>query len=501
MSRLYPTARLVGMIARKVLRPERCMVRNGKPCKACTEDIKLEKKIKELEIKIKKIYIKRRALRTAMNENHDSLIHKFPPEIASLIFIQCSPPIESIDIHFRPNPLYLGAVCQKWRQLAWATPELWTSLNIRSFSRDRAQLVREWLDRSASLPLDIKLLDDGDCDDQGQHDEVINILNKHSARWHNMHLNLWAEHLRCLSGSSQENILRRLALCLTYSLGRPKFSTFSMKSKPSPTDLTLRRVGLPYVDIVWNNLTTASVDDIGVDECFELIRRAPLLGTLKLHAINPSSDIFPIPTTRIVCPHLHSLELWEIKEQTVVAGILDSLFLPSLERWIHYLSSIPLHSIISFVGYLSSCLKIFKIGIDKCDYRQIPGLLSHLPSLEFLELRSVKKQPPTAELISLLCASAQYPLYLPHLQSLELVSEFYFAWESLPQIFALLRWRTLRVRVHTGVERFDDRKTRKELLELVDTGIDLSIINLHWRYNLLQEEPRLMHRSSSTFFT
>lgn len=198
----------------------------------------------------------------------------------------------------------------------------------------------------------------------------------------------------------------------------------------------------------------ASVDDIGVDECFELICQAPLLGTLKLCAINPSSNIFPIPSARIVHPHLHSLKLWEIKEQTVVAGILDSLCSPSLERWTHYESSIPLHSMVSFVRYLSSCLKIFKIGIDECDYCQIPRFLSYLPSLDFLELPSAKKKPPTAELISLLCASAQSPLYLPHLQSLELVSDFYFAWESLPQIFALSCWQTLRVRVHTGVECF-----------------------------------------------
>ena len=202
-------------------------------------------------------------------------------------------------------------MCQKWQQLAWATPELWTSLDIGSFNRDRAQFVRERLDRSGSLPLDIKLFNDGDCEDPKHHEEVINILNKHSARWHNIHLDLWAGHLRCLSSSSYENILRRLALCLAYSTGRPsKISTFS---KPSPTDLTLRRVGLPDVDIVWNNLTTALVDDIGVDECFELIHRAPLLGTLKLHAINSSSDIFPIPSARIVHPHLHSLALWESK--------------------------------------------------------------------------------------------------------------------------------------------------------------------------------------------
>ena len=90
-----------------------------------------------------------------------------------------------------------------------------------------------------------------------------------------------------------------------------------MKSKPSLTDLKLIRVGLPYIAIVWNNLTTAWVGYLSVDQCFELIHRAPLLDTLKLHAINPSSDTFPIPSKRIVHPHIHTLDLWEIKEETV----------------------------------------------------------------------------------------------------------------------------------------------------------------------------------------
>jgi Mg2+ and Co2+ transporter CorA len=47
---------------------------DGKPCSACTEDIELEKEIKELEDQIEKMHTKRRALRTVMNENHDQLI-------------------------------------------------------------------------------------------------------------------------------------------------------------------------------------------------------------------------------------------------------------------------------------------------------------------------------------------------------------------------------------------------------------------------------------------
>jgi hypothetical protein len=249
-----------------------------------------------------------------------------------------------------------------------------------------------------------------------------------------------------------------------------------MNSKPSPTDLTLTRFGLPYVDIVWNNLTVASVHDIGIDECFELIRRAPLLETLTLEAINDSSSGFPIPNTRIILPHLHLLELSKIREGRL-ARILDSLSLPSLEKWIYNQSPFLLDNMISFVGYFSStCLKIFKISVDQVDCHQAARSLSHLSSLEFLEFRTIEGPPPE-ELISLLCTSAESPLYLPHLQSLEFVCEFGFPWEFLPRIFALSRWQTLRVKVNTHQSQYVFYSEHAKLiLELVDKGFDLSVV-------------------------
>ena len=469
------------MVARKILRPEQCVVLDGKPCRACTEDIELEKEKKELEIKIKKIYIRRRAIRTAMNENHDPFIHKFPPEVASHIFIQYSPPSERFDRPHRNSPLYLGAVCQKWRQLAWATPQLWSSFQIciPPSHPHQAQFILEWLDRSASLPLTIRLhsyIRHPENKDKDGRDEVINLLNKYSARWHDMHVELPAHLLERLSGSSQENILRRLVLHI-FNSPPSHVSKFSMKSKPSPTELTLKRVGLPYVDIVWNNLTMASVSDISVDDCFELIRRAPLLETLRLESIDPSSSVLPISNTRVICPHLRSLELLRIREKIVVTGILDSLCFPSLELWIYDNLSIPLDNMISFIEYSSSCLKIFKIDIYDLDYHQVTGLLPHLPSLEFLELRSAwVHEPPIAEVISLLCASAQSPLYLPYLKSLEFTYQYDFPWESLPQIFALPRWQSLRVRVKPSFKFAVDDKDIKLLLELGEKGFDFRVV-------------------------
>jgi hypothetical protein len=469
------------------------VVLDGKPwpCAACTEDIELEKEINELEKEINelesrvaKIYIRRRALRTTMNENHDPLIHQFPPEIASQIFIQCSPPSACFDKFKKSSPkcspLYLGAVCQKWRQLAWTTPDLWTSLLIGcrgKYNNDLPQLVNEWLERSASLPLTIMLKDRTEW--LYAHDEVINILNKHSARWHDMHFDLSARHLHRLSGSSERNQLHRLVLCHPLHSGRYDHSIFGMKSKPSPTDLTLFTVGLLFVNIAWDNLTVALVHDIGVDECIELIRRAPHLETLTLQEIKISSTIFPIPNTRIIHPSLHSLELSKIGEETLVAGILDSLCLPSLEKWIHDRSPFPLDNMLSFVECSSSCLKVFRISIDWNDYHQVIQFLSHLSSIEFLEL-CTGRRPPSEELFSYLCASAESPLYLPHLQSLEFVSEFHFNWKYLLHIFALSRWQSLKVRVKINRRlRLDDMEdqTARPLLELVDKGIDLTIFD------------------------
>jgi len=471
----------------KVLRPEQCAVLDGKPCAACTEDIELEKEMNELQIRVEKILIRRRTLRTVMNEIHDGLIHRFPPEIASHIFIQYTPPSALFNQDDGSSPLYLGAVCRKWRQLAWGTPRLWSSLLVGFCPRGRyncsnksdlLQLVAEWLQRSASLPLTIRFdhpIQEVHQGVDGVYQNVISILNKHSEKWYDMHFELPACHLHRLSGSPQGNMLRRLVLKNRHPTRDSDSSTFCMKSKPSPTDLTLMAVHLPYIDIICDNLTVATVGYMGIDECFELIRRAPVLESLSLSMIYASSRFFPIPNTRIILPHLRSLELSRIAEENV-AKILDSVCLPSLERCIYYQSPFPLDNMVSFIGRLPSRLKIFKISIDERNYHQLPALLYSLSSLESLELLNFTHRS-RGPLFDALSTSAQPPLFLPHLQSLEFGGRISSAvWECVLQIFALSHRQSLRVKINGrfGYYPFED-ETAKLLLELVDRGFDLSI--------------------------
>ena len=183
----------------KTLRPDRCIMSDGNPCSACTENIALEQELKDLQNVRGKIHIKQRTLRTAMNQNHDRLIQRFPPEIASRVFFHSSLASLRFDTYAKTNTLFLGAVCQRWRQLA--TPELWTSIHIGSkiiyqWTTNTKQLFTEWLERSATLRLTIRFLDPSNSESADEVYRVVtDLLNKHSARWYDIHLDLPTQRL------------------------------------------------------------------------------------------------------------------------------------------------------------------------------------------------------------------------------------------------------------------------------------------------------------------
>jgi hypothetical protein len=111
-------------------RPLTCGVLGSGPCAPCKERAIIRQKIKELEAEIMQLKAKHDFLATTMNAIHDPFIHKLPPEIGSHIFLFSLPTFDISDAFLVPGelmagPLGLGAVCRKWRQLAWATPNLW----------------------------------------------------------------------------------------------------------------------------------------------------------------------------------------------------------------------------------------------------------------------------------------------------------------------------------------------------------------------------------------
>lgn len=143
---------------RRVEAEDACVVLEGGPCSPCEERAAISDQIKQLKAKYDTIG-------TARNAIHDPFIHKLPPEIASHILRLSLPTLknrkdDAKGVHGQWQsilkewavPLKLGSVCRKWRELAWATPDLWTTLYIRikpsmTLSTAESLPVNGWADQ------------------------------------------------------------------------------------------------------------------------------------------------------------------------------------------------------------------------------------------------------------------------------------------------------------------------------------------------------------------
>lgn len=78
----------------------------------------------------------------------------------------CQPTEFRRDVTNHTPPLALGAICSAWRQIAWATPELWRYIYIRPSRWNyeiQREILKDWLIRSCTQPLAIvfRLVEEG----------------------------------------------------------------------------------------------------------------------------------------------------------------------------------------------------------------------------------------------------------------------------------------------------------------------------------------------------
>jgi hypothetical protein len=302
-------------------------VLKGGPCSACKEGAYIQDQIKQLEEEIIKLKAKQleHALGSRMNTIHDPFIHKLPPEISSHIFRLCLPTLDFDDFDLwteaatSTRVLRLGAVCRKWRHLAWATPNLWDTLYLtihpsteRSLAESLPDLLHEWLSRSGMRPLTI-FFRHFRCSDSPSYfsnestvktldsaaDLVIEVINLHSGRWRNLHLDVDADIPERLCGSVQPNQLFGLELKVT-GVTSPTHK-FIMKAKPFPTQLTLDNLSPTLIDIGWDNITRANLFDLSASECLEFLRRAPALEHCLIEPCDDPTVNFGTTTSIHVC--------------------------------------------------------------------------------------------------------------------------------------------------------------------------------------------------------
>ena len=186
---------------------ESCCAERGNGASAdgwnpCSQFASLQAQAQEVERTLLTLRAAQQSL--ISTDNHSPFIRDIPNEVVCIIFGFCHDPVtpkhsdseESQSQTRRFCMLTLGAVCKKWREIAWAIPELWTSLlmpdvpesasSSESFSL-QVELAKEWLSRAAKLPLSISLETPGQRKYSSEFNfdvgRLINFLNSYSRQW------------------------------------------------------------------------------------------------------------------------------------------------------------------------------------------------------------------------------------------------------------------------------------------------------------------------------
>ena len=481
----------------KTMQP--CLIGGRKPCLVCQEDIELQRTIQELQEK-------RRILRSQMNAIHDPFVLAFPPEISSQIFLLSmekwnykpyDAQTRNLDTILRklPTPFLLGTVCRGWRQLARATPHLWTTLSLTLAKPTKIflpQAVSDWLQLSGSLPLAIWIFYKWNKPSSQEIClPVIDIVNQHSKRWRKVVIrHIPPDYLNRFCGTSPPSSLYDLEVRNCRIDGPPESPLFRMNSKASPTNLIVQKIGFSANSIGWDNLLSLVMQDSTVEECMEIIQRAPLLESCTLLDFNPA--LSSIPKTIFRHMYLRMLDvLWDWGESFV--NLIDALECPSLE-YFSFKSNINhkvVDSLISLFKRSGSCLKELKLHglwdfqLTVEDFRR---LYNAVPNLQRLDLHWNEGDglATVGDLFQQLSSSApilegRTPRFLPHLESLTLhlrTLDFRSpagAGRHIPHIYSSPHRKILSLELSLMEIKNDDHASTK-LSNLIAKGINIRIL-------------------------
>ncbi|CAA7271214.1 unnamed protein product [Cyclocybe aegerita] len=404
-------------------------------CSACEELSSLDAQIADAQNLLRTLYLKRCQIKLRRNLHHDQLLRCLPIEVVSRIFVQClhTPPPPSLgedntyaaeDIQSRKSNLFafiLASVCQRWRQIAFSTPHLWTVVRVRVFSPSLTlypQMLSELLRRSGNLPLWLNVYEDRMEEKTWildlfrepvtyqrapifNPDPIFEAINHHISRVDTLQLRLFSERLTLLRGETP--ILCQL--CLLVLGNQHSSTTFRLaNAMPSP-----QRVNIDYVPYA----------AIGIENI--------VMRTIDFNSLDP--QIFTLSALQTLI-----LELGRHGQRMVLSRLLT----PALQT-LHTHADLP--TITSLITHSQCALQKLDIDLDDATLLQMIDLVAMIPSLVELSASHVNIQDVIFELLAATASigedSPPNEVFLPNLRVLHLRGTSYFNWSTLPPIFSL----------------------------------------------------------------
>lgn len=270
--------------------------------------------------------------------------------------------------------IVVSHVCRHWRNVAFSTPSLWTTIEVTPMARPPYELESTLLERSKSLPIDIyvdcEALEGHPCCEPPSSSDLLflyTMLASHIHRWRTMEVsvsdyNLMYIFLIVVSGPSISGAPQLTTLELYDHEEREDFNTFEYPKLSMHRTLfsgsapLLTRIVLWGVHVDWDQPWIASASNLTELELayhsedvrpswaqfVTILRGATSLEKLSLHLSGPSGEppewyIEPTPggpadlNTPIHLPRVTDFIL-AFQPQARAIGLVRKLNLPALKH-------------------------------------------------------------------------------------------------------------------------------------------------------------------------
>jgi len=347
------------------------------------------------------------------------------------------------------SPLHLGKVCRAWREIAWATPQLWKTMslsvpNIPQMSM--VDLVRQWLSRSGQQPLSISLMFPNFPEElKGIHESTSSLLDAirdHSYHWRRMQLFIPETYLDILLWNVRLPLLETLKI---HPIFQPMHILhIHLVNAPLLTRVEVDDMHFQHLSLEWTNITFVGFTCILLEEYFPLLRLAPALTGCKFIMMVKGDDDYDCPTE--IFTH-QSLRTMHIRPQgRPFFPDLDPFFskvsFPSLVDFTYDSSlsdEFPLDSLLSLFDRSQCSITHFALVIHEdgapMDEQDLVLLLKALPSVTHLSLLNSDRDILllTNHFLRHFAESLQGKAdeFLPHLQVLKYEGWRSFDWEEV----------------------------------------------------------------------
>ena len=347
----------------------------------------------ELDALWERLRLKRYDLKRKINRLHSPIVRLLPPDVTSTIFEFCLP--DFADHQLSPYaeedlsiPLFLGAICSYWRNIAWSTPSLWSSLVIHVPCKHKSHITtgitQEWLARSGQLPLSIRIYSKSY---NKPVSALANIINQYSPRWSSLDLHMPDSYYQCFRATDNHAPILKSIRFHCSAHGKMNLNLDVQLTCPRLERATLSCFPMDGTNIHWDNLTHLTLHFMSIIDFFLILRKTPRLVFCKLSSLC-SLDRGPI----VGPPVLTSLRCLQLMITSSVEDFLNNLIAPHLEEF-----SLPnyynpsMEVITSFLRRSACSLRSFSIIFSNFPpyFESFMDLLQSMPSLNTLSMTSI----------------------------------------------------------------------------------------------------------------